>query len=198
MLPNKIISGGQTGADQAGLDFAIENNIEHGGWCPAGRRSEEGVIPVRYKLEETRGDSGYQKRTKLNVSDSDATLIFNRGMRLSTGSALTLRSCERSEKPFLIVTVPEAQAAVTPAAMAAEGRKIAEFLAYHRPEVLNIAGNREQTTPGIHAWVQLALASAWDQYAQAEKNVTPAGKQGGLGLFGLGHLDLAASRGRSR
>jgi hypothetical protein len=196
MLPNKIISGGQTGADRAGLDYAIENNIEHGGWCPAGRRSEEGIIPTRYQLEETRGDSGYQKRTKLNVSDSHATLIFNRGMRLSAGCALTLRSCERSEKPFLIVTVPEAQAAVTPAAMAAEGRKIAEFLAYHRPEVLNIAGNREQTTPGIHAWVKLALASAWDQYADAEKRVTPAGKQ--EGLFGLGHLDLDTPRGRSR
>jgi len=40
----KIVSGGQTGADRAALDFAIENGIAHGGWCPRGRKAENGLI----------------------------------------------------------------------------------------------------------------------------------------------------------
>ena len=32
----KIISGGQTGADRAGLDVAIAKGIPHGGWIPKG------------------------------------------------------------------------------------------------------------------------------------------------------------------
>ena len=50
----KIISGGQTGADRAALDWTIKDDIPHGGWCPAGRRAEDGVIPERYRLQETR------------------------------------------------------------------------------------------------------------------------------------------------
>ncbi len=49
----KIISGGQSRADRAALDWAIENAIPHGGWCPKGRRAEEGIISERYELEET-------------------------------------------------------------------------------------------------------------------------------------------------
>jgi hypothetical protein len=48
----KIISGGQTGADRAGLDFAIKNNISHGGWIPKGRKTEDGPLPERYQLQE--------------------------------------------------------------------------------------------------------------------------------------------------
>jgi hypothetical protein len=49
----KIISGGQTGADRAALDWAIEHGIPHGGWCPAGRKAEDGTIDPRYQLKET-------------------------------------------------------------------------------------------------------------------------------------------------
>jgi hypothetical protein len=49
----RIISGGQTGADRAALDFAIANGIAHGGWCPKGRKAENGVIPAKYALQET-------------------------------------------------------------------------------------------------------------------------------------------------
>src|SRR6202048_4695652 len=45
----KIISGGQTGADRAGLDFAIEKGLEHGGYVPRGRKAEDGRIDDRYK-----------------------------------------------------------------------------------------------------------------------------------------------------
>jgi hypothetical protein len=63
----KIISGGQTGADQGGLDFALENGIEAGGWCPKGRICENGLIPARYPVEEVTEDD-YNLRTKLNVA----------------------------------------------------------------------------------------------------------------------------------
>ena len=41
----KIISGGQTGADQAALDAAIELTIPYGGWLPKGRKTEDGPLP---------------------------------------------------------------------------------------------------------------------------------------------------------
>lgn len=45
----KIVSGGQTGADRGGLDAAIELGIRHGGWCPKGRKAEDGAIPATYQ-----------------------------------------------------------------------------------------------------------------------------------------------------
>ncbi len=74
MRPLKIISGGQTGVDRAALDVAIELGIPHGGWCPKGRRAEDGRIPDRYHLTET-PSSGYWPRTVLNVRDCTATLV---------------------------------------------------------------------------------------------------------------------------
>ena len=47
----KIISGGQTGVDRAALDAALETGIECGGFCPKGRRSEDGIIPEKYPRE---------------------------------------------------------------------------------------------------------------------------------------------------
>lgn len=51
-MSTKIISGGQTGADQAALDFAIEHSIPHGGWIPKGRKTENGILPDKYHLQE--------------------------------------------------------------------------------------------------------------------------------------------------
>ena len=53
----KIISGGQVGVDRFALDWAIKHNVPHGGWCPKGRRSEDGVIPTCYDLQETTSQS---------------------------------------------------------------------------------------------------------------------------------------------
>ena len=75
MQITKIISGGQTGADRAALDWARERGIPHGGWCPKGRRAEDGVIPYSYNLEEN-SISAYAVRTEWNVRDSDATVSF--------------------------------------------------------------------------------------------------------------------------
>ena len=70
----KIVSGGQTGADRAALDFAISKKIPHGGWVPKGRLAEDGPLPKKYKLQEMSTDS-YQDRTEQNVIDADGTVI---------------------------------------------------------------------------------------------------------------------------
>jgi hypothetical protein len=74
----RIVSGGQAGVDRAALDWAIARGIPHGGWCPAGRIAEDGMIPERYQLRET-ASPGYRERTRRNVEDSDGTLILNLG-----------------------------------------------------------------------------------------------------------------------
>ncbi len=74
----KIISGGQTGADRAALDFALKCYIPPGGWIPKGRITEDGPLPDKYQLQEMPTTS-YPKRTEQNVIDSDGTIIFSRG-----------------------------------------------------------------------------------------------------------------------
>ena len=81
-LIEKIVSGGQTGADRMGLDWAIWHDIPHGGWCPRFRKAEDGKIPDQYQLTET-PKSDYVQRTEWNVRDSDGTLIFSLSDKLS-------------------------------------------------------------------------------------------------------------------
>jgi hypothetical protein len=70
-MPDKrIVSGGQTGADRAALEWAIEYQVPHGGWCPKGRKAENGRIPDRFNLPET-PSSDYLQRNEWNVRDSD-------------------------------------------------------------------------------------------------------------------------------
>ena len=84
----KIISGGQTGTDQAALDAAIKWKIPHGGWIAKGRLTEAGRLPNKYKLDEMPTDS-FPARTEQNVIDSDGTLITKRCSAYS-GEGLTL------------------------------------------------------------------------------------------------------------
>ena len=86
----RIISGGQTGADRAALDWAIARGIPYAGWCPRGRRAEDGRIPARYDLIQTPSHD-YEQRTRWNVRDSDGTLIISRAAKLTGGSAYTAR-----------------------------------------------------------------------------------------------------------
>ena len=98
---SKIVSGGQTGVDQAALEAAIAMGVEHGGWCPAGRRSERGRIPDGFQLRETR-ERNYVVRTEKNVIDSDATMILFRH-ELSGGTLLTERLTLKHDRPVLCV-----------------------------------------------------------------------------------------------
>lgn len=136
-----IISGGQTGADRAALDFAIAHGVPHGGWCPLGRRAEDGVLDARYQLRET-GSRNYRQRTRRNVAESDATLILNLD-ELADGSLVTLQFAERANKPACVVALDADD-------LAAEAARVREWLAAHAVAVLNVAGPRESKRPGIH------------------------------------------------
>ena len=74
--PMKIISGGQTGADRAALDAALELSIPHGGWLPKGRKAEDGPVSKRYRLQEL-ASPNYRDRTRKNILESDGTLIVS-------------------------------------------------------------------------------------------------------------------------
>jgi len=132
-----VVSGGQTGVDRAALDVAIALGIAHGGWCPHGRRAEDGAIPARYALVE-HASADYAARTEANVVDTDATLILARGP-LAGGTALTRDVARRLQKPFLIVDLG---ASPNPTA-------VREWLTGHAVGVLNVAGPRESQRPGI-------------------------------------------------
>lgn len=134
----RIVSGGQTGVDRAALDAALALGIAVGGWCPRGRRAEDGEIPARYPLVETESEK-YPVRTRLNVTDSDATLILTRGT-FDSGTRLTAEIAQRSKKPVLVVELDSPDALETTRA----------WLAQFNPHVLNVAGPRESKQPGIY------------------------------------------------
>ena len=94
----KVISAGQTGVDRASLDVAIELGIKHGGFCPKGRRSEDGTIPSKYVMRETETDD-YSERTLKNIQFSDGALILHKG-EIIGGTALTEEFCFLEKKQF--------------------------------------------------------------------------------------------------
>ena len=96
----KIVSGGQTGADRAALDWAIAHQIPHGGWCPKGRLAEDGIIPSHYNLTETPSFE-YSERTQRNVRDSDGTAVFSISEEIFAGTLLTVELAEKYEKPYI-------------------------------------------------------------------------------------------------
>jgi predicted Rossmann fold nucleotide-binding protein DprA/Smf involved in DNA uptake len=134
----KFVSGGQTGVDRAALDTALERGIACGGWCPKGRRAEDGVIPARYPLQETES-ADYAERTRLNVLDSDGTLILNAG-ELAGGTALTAELARLNRKPCRVVQLDETT----------DTGDVIEWLRKHRIHTLNVAGPREEQHTGIH------------------------------------------------
>lgn len=134
----KIVSGGQTGVDRAALDVAIELNLPHGGWCPQGRRAEDGVIATKYQLQETKSRQ-YAVRTRWNVRDSDATLIIAREP-LQGGTALTAEIAQSLDRPCLVVA-PSTSGNVT---------RVRKWIDTHSIRVLNVAGPRESSEPGIY------------------------------------------------
>jgi hypothetical protein len=146
--PQRVVSGGQTGVDRAALEAAIENGIPHGGWCPRGRRAEDGAIPMKFQLTET-ASAAYQDRTEKNVLDSDATLILYRD-ELRGGTRLTQQLAEEHRKPHLTVDLAGSD---REAALA----RCRAWLNAQKPGVLNIAGPRESQSPGIQEQTQAVL-----------------------------------------
>ena len=137
----RIVSGGQTGADRSALDFAIKNGYPHGGWAPRGREAEDGSIPMKYQLTEL-ADGGYRQRTRCNVEDSDGTLIVNLG-ELDSGSQATQAFAESMGKPYLVVQLDAGVSADTAA-------RVLAWLREQAIQTLNVAGPRESKRPGIY------------------------------------------------
>jgi hypothetical protein len=134
MALRKIISGGQTGADRAALEAARAWNVPVGGWVPAGREAEDGAIPAEFvELRET-ATRLPEERTRLNVQDSDGTLIISHGA-LTGGSALTLELAQQLQKPVLHIDLCQVP---MPGAI----RAVLSWLRSHPIEHLNVAGPR--------------------------------------------------------
>jgi hypothetical protein len=135
----KIISGGQTGVDRAALDAALKHGIDCGGWCPAGRLDEFGLIPAHYPLKELE-KAGFAERTLRNVQDSDGTVIIYFG-ELRGGSEQTVRFCRDENRPHELINGAEVSAP-----RAAE--MISDFVRDQKIATLNIAGPRQSEWPG--------------------------------------------------
>lgn len=144
----RIISGGQTGADQAAWRTAQTFGIETGGWMPRGFQTDEGPradFASQFGAMEMPTES-YPMRTEKNVCDSDATLWF--GETSTSGANSTIGACQRHDKPCLAVC----------SSAAFEPSHVVEWLAKYDVRVLNVAGNRESGEPGIGQRVAQFLA----------------------------------------
>lgn len=131
-MVSKIISGGQTGVDRAALDVALELRIPCGGWCPKGRRAEDGIIPDRYPLIEA-SLTAYPQRTEWNIRDADGTLVLTIGPP-DGGTALTINLVNRLKKPNLVVDLGDG----------ADTKPVRDWIEANKLQVLNIAGPREK------------------------------------------------------
>lgn len=151
----QIVSGGQTGVDQAALRAAKACGLSVGGWCPPGRVCESGVIPLEFALQETERerspdapDVPRSQRTEWNVRDSDATLVIRSGKashndaateEFDPGTAWTGECAARFRRPFLICDIDDLNST----------DKILKWLAATPIQTLNVAGPSEGRSPGI-------------------------------------------------
>ena len=135
----KVVSGGQTGVDRAALDAAAACHLERGGWCPRGRRAEDGPLDHRYPLSET-PSADYEERTLWNVRDSDATLVLAFGPPHG-GTALALEVARRLGRRYRLVDL----------ALPADARPVSAWIVAEAIRVLNVAGPRESEAPGVQA-----------------------------------------------
>ena len=133
MKISKIISGGQTGVDLAALDAAIELDIEHGGFVPKGRLSEDGSIPLKYNIIELENED-YSARTLKNVQYSDGTLILHKG-EITSGTALTEEFCYLKKKAVLTINILDEFTVIRV--------NLDTWLETNTISILNIAGPRE-------------------------------------------------------
>jgi hypothetical protein len=149
---NKIISGGQIGAETAALDIAIQLNIPHGGWISKGWKAADAPLPAKYKLQEI-STSSYTKRAEKNVLDSDGTLIISHG-QLTGASDFTKKAALKNKRPLLHIdldktTIFQASLSVT------------HWITENQIAVLNVTGPRTSKDPEIYRTVINILESVY-------------------------------------
>jgi hypothetical protein len=142
-----IVSGGQTGVDRAALDAAREAGVAHGGWCPRGRRAEDGAIPAHYPLRET-PEADPAQRTTWNARDADATLALVRG-EARGGTALAVERATALGRPVLVLDLDAGPRA----------RDVVAWLRSANVGTLNVAGPRESEALGIYGEALALLRS---------------------------------------
>lgn len=152
-----IISGGQTGADRAALDWAIMHGVPHEGWCPKGRLALDGPLHAKYCLKET-PSAAYPQRTEWNVRDSDATVVFTLVPVPTGGSKKTCTLAEKHGKPCLHLH---------PGLQGVE-LKLVSFVRSTGAKRLNVAGSRAEKEPGVYDWVITVLDGALAQVLGAK------------------------------
>ncbi len=157
----KLISGFQTGADLAAIDYAIEHGIAYGGTVPKGRLYELGTLPAKYLCTESTSPK-YPPRTAKNVADSDITIIFHFGpLDTESGCSLTVKLCQKANKPHVVQRLD----LINDLESAAFLRPIFQGGIY---KVINVAGSRESKAPGIYARVKNILKLACEKNSSHE------------------------------
>jgi hypothetical protein len=163
----KVISGGQTGVDQAALRAARASGLSCGGWCPPGRASEAGPIPADLPLTETPADRSPDApgvarslRTEWNVRDSDATLVLRPDPAPGDdpGTEWALRCAARRGRPVLVCD-PRAPGAAA---------RVARWILSLRVATLHVAGPAESACQGIGALAERVLARAFGAVARGD------------------------------
>ena len=159
--PWKIVSGGQTGVDRAALAAAMSFSIATGGWMPCGRLAEDGVVPEPFaSLLRECPTGGFRERTRVNVVDSDATLILVDALPLVGGTAYTADYAAKNGRPCKVVLLSDADAVT----------RIRDWMLSLEDSVrpgqpggivLNVAGPRESGSPGIFARAKKTLLEAF-------------------------------------
>ena len=133
-----IICGGQSGVDRAALDFALENNILCGGFCPLGRIAEDGPIDNIYPLIESHSNE-YIIRTELNVLIADGTLVLHSD-KMDAGTELTHNLAKKYNIPTLVLDLNEDVQLLT----------LYNWINNNKIGSINISGPRESNSPGIY------------------------------------------------
>lgn len=154
-MVQKIISGGQTGADQGGLFGAAKCNITTGGWATKNYKTENGYEPTllqSFGLIETNSER-YEVRTELNVMDSDGTLIVA-GDLTSKGTKCTLEACRSHGKPFLFTPFSLDFMKTLKGVSEEETKRIHRWINHNNIKTLNVAGNRKSVAPGIQMYTE--------------------------------------------
>lgn len=163
----KVISGGQTGADRGGIDAAFELGVTTGGHAPQGWRTSRGPAPElqRFGLVQDMS-AAYPPRTRLNVKNSDATVIIGSRPQ-SPGSVLTHSLCTKLLKPCKQIVLPEDY---TNDQVLEQAKYLAAWIRKKRVTVLNVAGNRDEFASYLHHHMTFKLiqAALLDLYATGQ------------------------------